>query len=290
MTKAGVWSRTRLSLLLARSSTLRRTRSLLSGAKRSSGATLPRSSAPLMHPGPPPEPSPSGSPWARKRVFPGISGMEPAGIEPATSCLQIRTTGSSAVATDDQTGESADDDPHLASPFAFLCDKCLPLACLLGWWATREADPGASAPDPCRSRHRYGLSGHRGFESPLLRLETADSLLRPRSVFDRSGHQSRWVNGGQRSPCFAECRSLQTDAPPSALSPLRRKVSLGGQPRRRREHKHLSTTRAENGGVSGPCAPRWSVLRHHGWLARGPPRRDDLENEKDRVPARSLTT
>jgi hypothetical protein len=144
--------------------------------------------------------------------------------------------------------------------------------------------------------NRCGLSVHRGFESPPLRLETADSLLRQgtRSFLDRSGHQSRWVNAGQRRPWFAECRSLsrslQTHAPPSALSPLRRKVSLGGQPRRRREHRHLSTAGAKNRGVSGPCVARWSVLRHHGWLARGPPRRDDLKNEKDRVPARSLTT
>jgi hypothetical protein len=46
-----------------------------------------------------------------------------------------------------------------------------------------------------RSRNRYGLSVHRGFESPPLRLETADSLLwqGTRSFFDRSGQQSRWV-------------------------------------------------------------------------------------------------
>src|SRR5450755_3537431 len=106
--------------------------------------------------------------------------------------------------------------------------------------------PRAIVADISGLENRCGLSVHRGFESPPLRLETADSLLRQgtRSFLDRSGHQSRWVNAGQRRPWFAECRSLsrslQTHAPPSALSPLRRKVSLGGQPRRRREHRHLS--------------------------------------------------
>jgi hypothetical protein len=62
----------------------------------------------------------------RKPVFVGNPKVELVGIEPTTSCLQIRTTRSSAVATDDHTGESGDDDPDLAPPFVVVCAKCLP--------------------------------------------------------------------------------------------------------------------------------------------------------------------
>jgi hypothetical protein len=62
VTNAGLDPPISTHLLLARNSTLRRTRSLLSGANRSSGATLPNPIAPFMHPGPPPEPSSLRSP------------------------------------------------------------------------------------------------------------------------------------------------------------------------------------------------------------------------------------
>ena len=80
---------------------------------------------------------PVGPAWRRAKpaesaVNKGDSPVEPVGIEPTTSCLQIRTTGSSAAAADDQTGESGDDDPDLAPSFAVVCGKCLPPACLLG--------------------------------------------------------------------------------------------------------------------------------------------------------------
>src|SRR5450755_653625 len=52
--------------------------------------------------------------------------------------------------------------------------------------------PRAIVADISGLENRYGLSVHRGFESPPLRLETADSLLwqGTRSFFDRSGQQS----------------------------------------------------------------------------------------------------
>jgi hypothetical protein len=82
--------------------------------------------------------------------FTGLSEVEPAGIEPATSCLQIRTTGSPAVAADDQTSESADDNPDLAPSFAVVCGKCLPPACPL--CVDRQSDGGVAALDHWQPR------------------------------------------------------------------------------------------------------------------------------------------
>ena len=92
MRKQGRPQREAGDLRFARSSTLRRTRSLLSGAKHSSGQRCQDPSAPLMHPGPPPDrrrPDPHSRESDVLQHFPKV---EPAGIEPATSCLQSTRT------------------------------------------------------------------------------------------------------------------------------------------------------------------------------------------------------
>jgi hypothetical protein len=55
----------------------------------------------------------------------------PAMSDLACSCLQIRTGSSSSFAISDELGGSCDEDPELASSFAVVRHKCLPLACLL---------------------------------------------------------------------------------------------------------------------------------------------------------------
>jgi hypothetical protein len=149
--------------------------------------------------------------------------MEPAGIEPATSCLQIRTTGSSVVATGDQTGESEDDDPHLAPSFAVVCDKCLPLACLLGWCAAREVDPGVGTPDPHRSRQPVWAFSPSGVRIPPSPSFTVVSQHGPgiRLSSGRYRNLATQVNAGQRRPHWPVRHSPHH-------SPQGRKADLAG--------------------------------------------------------------
>jgi hypothetical protein len=142
---------------------------------------------------------------SRNHRFPGSSVVEPAGIEPATSCLQIRTTGSSSVATPDQTGESEDDDPDLARSFAVVCGKCLPPACPLSRRQPAKTEPSQrpgrrSRMD--RSRKPVWAFSPSGVRIPPSPLDTADSQAWP-GVWPypgRSRTHATQVNSGQLRP------------------------------------------------------------------------------------------
>jgi hypothetical protein len=222
--------------------------------------------------------------------------VEPAGIKPATSCLQIRTTGSSVVATDDQTGGSEDDDPHLAPSVAVVCDKCLPPACLLGWFAAREVDPGAGTSDAYRSRKPVWAFSPSGVRIPPSPSFTVVSQHRPQIRLGSGRYRDlvTQVNSGQRRPHWP-VRHSPHHSPQGRTADLtgavlkdRAEMLTGAQSRRSR----AGLCRLGGCEVNGPCAlspPHAS--RRRDALARGPPGRPvRLGNEKDRVAARSLST
>jgi hypothetical protein len=155
--------------------------------------------------------------------------MEPAGIEPATSCLQIRTTGSSAVATPDQTGDPGDEDPDLARPFAVICRKCLPPACPLSLRPRAEMDARsrvAAAAQTHRSRRPVWAFSPSGVRIPPSPLDTVDPQHWPGTWPFAGRYDSSLprVNAGQLRPYWA-VRASPRPSPHGRLDDLTGAVS-----------------------------------------------------------------
>jgi len=188
------------------------------------------------------------------------SGASEPGSKPVTSCLQIRTTESSTVAANDQTGDSADDDPDLARSFGGVCRKCLPPACL-------PQRRGRSL-----IFHRYSW---RRSQKPRLVSCRAPCSTKARGVPATNQLATGLVLGlvalGLPPGLLAQ-RPARSPGPSGTNDDWPASVSCGGRE------------------VNGPCAAAPSTGRHHEGLARGPPRLVGLGDEKDRAATRSLNT